>query len=154
MSILSEASVLQGKYLTFSLGEEHYGIAVSHILEIAQPSTITFVPRMPHYIRGLINLRGKVVPVVDLKRRLGLGEHSISPQACIIVVQIHLQEGTLSNIGLLVDQVRSVVDMDRLQVEDAPDFGNRQDITFLQGVAKDDNAYIHLIDIEKLFNQI
>mgnify|MGYP001588655643 FL=1 len=121
----STASVqaLAGKYLTFRLGAESYGIAVLKIREIIRLTAITAVPQMPDYVKGVINLRGKIVPVVNLRLKFGLDEAESTERTCIVVVQVELASHTKALMGLVVDGVEEVAHIAAPDIEETPDFG-------------------------------
>ena len=114
-----------GKYLTFHLGQEVYGVPVLKIREIIRLVAIMPVPQMPAYIKGVINLRGKVIPIVDLCVKLGLGSRDGSERMCIIVVQVQSVAGTEIQFGLLVDAVEEVAQIGESEIEETPEFGSQ-----------------------------
>lgn len=138
-----------GKYLTFALGKEEYGIAILKVREIIGYMTITAVPRMPEYVRGVINLRGQVIPVVDLRSRFGMETKEVTEQTCIIVVDIH-HEGQSFNAGLIVDRVQEVLDIEQDNIDDAPQFGTGVDTDFILGIGKAGSAIKILLDIDQV----
>lgn len=140
---------LAGKYLTFRLGDEEYGLEILKVQEIIQLQSITRIPRSPSCVRGVINLRGKVIPVVDLRAKFGLGAAEDTERTCIIVVQIHSGESLLV-IGILIDEVREVLDIRAESIEEAPDFGSSVDTEFILGMGKVNGAVKILLDIDKV----
>ena len=138
-----------GKYLTFALGKEEYGIAILKVREIIGYMTITAVPRMPDYVRGVINLRGQVIPVVDLRSRFGMETKEITEQTCIIVVDIH-HEGRSFNAGLIVDRVQEVLDIEQNNIDDAPQFGTDVNTDFILGIGKAGSDIKILLDINQV----
>lgn len=127
---------LAGRYLTFRNGPESYGIRVLAVREIIRQAPITTVPQLPAYIRGVLNLRGRIIPVIDLKHRFGLGASETGDRTCIIVVQIaSLSRGTMQ-MGLMVDVVEEVVQITAADLSRTPDFGLKLDTSFLLGMAK------------------
>jgi purine-binding chemotaxis protein CheW len=148
----SDLQGLAGKYLTFRLGDEAYGIAVLRIREIIQPPPITAVPRMPDYIRGVINLRGKIIPVIDLRAKFGLARATTTEHTCIVVVQVELARHHKVLMGLIVDGVEEVIQIAGQDIEETPDFGASLDTTYLLGVAKVKGAVKALLDIDKLLS--
>ena len=141
---------LAGKYLTFRLGDESYGIAVLKIREIIRLTPITAVPQMPAYIKGVINLRGKVIPVVDLRVKFGLAEAESNERTCIVVVQVELASHTKVLMGLMVDAVEEVAYIAAQDIEATPDFGTALDTAYLLGMAKVKDAVKALLDIDKV----
>lgn len=139
-----------GKHLTFMLGDEHYGIPVLTVREIIRMTDITVVPRMPEYIRGVINLRGKIIPVLDLRLRFGLPKCESTERTCIIVVQVKLSSGALTQTGLIVDEVEEVANIAATEIEDTPDFGSAVETRFIVGMAKIKGAVKTLLDVEKI----
>ena len=146
----SSTKVLAGKYLTFRLGDESYGIAVLKIREIIRLVAITAVPQMPEYIKGVINLRGKVIPVVSLRSKFGLPEDRTNERTCIIVVQVDLPGRAKALMGLMVDAVEEVAFIAAQDIEDTPDFGASLDTAYILGMAKVKGAVKSLLDIDKV----
>jgi len=138
---------LAGKYLTFTLRDESYGIDVMKILEIIRHTVITAVPQMPAYVRGVINLRGKIIPVMDLRLRFGFGDIKTSDLTCIIVVQVKLADGGSNQMGLIVDGVEEVINIGAADIEETPDFGSAVNTDYILGMAKVKGAVKTLLDI-------
>ena len=122
---LADIRQLAGKYLTFTLHCEAYGIDVLKVREIIRLTTITSVPQMPAYVRGVINLRGKIIPVMDLRLRFGFPDAPGTDQTCIIVVQVKLPDGKAAQMGLVVDGVEEVISLAASDIEETPDFGGQ-----------------------------
>ena len=141
---------LAGKYLTFALANEAYGIPVLKVREIITMLHITTVPQMPPYVKGVINLRGKVIPVIDLRTKLGLPEAEITESNCIVVVQIGINTNDLKHIGLIVDAVDEVANVSVEDIEPAPDFGGSIHVDYILGMAKVKNDVKSLLDIDKV----
>ena len=120
-----------GKYLTFHLAAEEYGIEILKVREIIGLMKITRISQSKSYIRGVINLRGKVIPVIDLRNRFGMGGTPDTEQTCVIVVDIATSEGTLM-MGVVVDAVSEVVDVSQGQIEGAPSIGSNSDTAYIQ----------------------
>jgi purine-binding chemotaxis protein CheW len=137
-----------GKYLTFKLGEGSYGIAVLKIREIIRMTDITTVPQMPAYVKGVINLRGKIIPVADLRLRFGLEAAPNTQHTCIVVVQVTLPTGGKAQTGLIVDSVEEVINLAQNEIEEAPDFGAHVDTRYILGMAKIKNVVKTLLDID------
>src|SRR6516162_8017071 len=114
-----------GKYLTFNLQSESYGIDVLKVREIIRLTTITSVPQMPAHIRGVINLRGKIIPVMDLRIRFEFATAANTEQTCIIVVQVKLPDGKSTQMGLVVDGVEEVINIAENDIEETPSFGGQ-----------------------------
>lgn len=136
-----------GKYLTFHLGKEEFGIQVLKVKEIMGVQDITSVPGTPAHLKGVINLRGKIIPVVDLRLKFAFAEAPFTQTTCIVVVQV-VQESEQSLIGLIVDGVSEVLNLNGADIEDAPDFGEGVDIPFVLGIAKVKGAVKILLKIE------
>ena len=142
------AQKLAGKYLTFTLGHESYGIDVLKVREIIRQTNITAVPQMPAHVRGVINLRGKIIPVIDLRLKFGFAEAASTEQTCIIVVQVKLPDGKASQMGLVVDGVEEVANIAGADIEETPDFGGQICTDYILGMAKVKNAVKALLDID------
>ncbi len=141
---------LAGKYLTFVLGDEYYGIAVLKIREIIRMLDITPVPQMPDYVRGVVNLRGKIIPVIDLRRRFALAKAETNERTCIVVVQVDLPLGDKSQMGMVVDAVEEVVNIAIEDMEETPNFGAKLQSDYILGVAKVKGKVKTLLDIDKV----
>jgi purine-binding chemotaxis protein CheW len=138
-----------GKYLTFELGAEVYAIEVLQVNEIIRMVEITRVPRTPSFVRGVINLRGRIVPVVDLRLRFGLESKQDSDRTCIVVV--HRSGGKGNNVmGLVVDHVRDVLEISEDQIDPPPTFGASSNSAFVLGLGKLSSAVAIMIDVEKI----
>lgn len=133
------------QYLTFRIGDENYGLELSQTREIIEYSGITEVPLMPKFLRGVINLRGEVVPVIDLAVRLGRKSIEVQKRTCIIVVELQNNEQN-HVLGLLADSVSEVIEMNDENIEDAPSFGANIRADFIQGIAKRDDEFVVLLD--------
>jgi len=139
---------LGGKYLTFTLQQESYGIEVLKVREIIRLIAITAVPQMPPYVRGVINLRGKIIPVVDLRLRFGLGSVQNTQQTCIVVVLVKLPEGKTTQMGVIVDGVEEVANIAAADIEETPNFGSQISTSYILGMAKIKGAVKTLLDID------
>ncbi len=140
---------LAGKYLTVVLDNEAYGIAVLKVREIIRLQKITPVPQMPDFVKGVINLRGRVVPVIDLRVKFGL-KAEIADRTCVVVVQISVEAGRNIQMGLVVDSVEEVVSLTEAEIEPTPEFGARIDTSYLLGLAKVKGVVKTLLDIERV----
>ena len=143
------ASKLAGKYLTVVLDNEAYGIAVLKVREIIRMQKITPVPQMPSFVKGVINLRGRVIPVVDLRVKFGL-QAEFAERTCIVVVQVKLPTEQIVQMGLIVDSVEEVVTLTNEEIEPTPDFGAKVDTTYLLGMAKVKGQVKTLLDIDRV----
>ncbi len=139
-----------GKYLTFTLGNESYGIVVLKVREIIRVPDITSVPQMPEYVKGVINLRGKVIPVADLRIKFQLHNIKDTERTCVVVVQVQLPTGAQPLIGLIVDAVEEVVNIPSTDIEPTPDFGSNLDTHYILGMAKVKGVVKTLLDLDRV----
>ncbi|MDR1613770.1 MAG: chemotaxis protein CheW [Planctomycetota bacterium] len=137
-----------GKYLTFVLNEEQYGIEILKVREILGVLPITPMPQAPHFVKGVINLRGKVIPVIDSRLKFGMMEKEVTPETCIIVVDVN---GAW--MGMIVDTVKEVMDIRDEQIEDAPRMGGGGD-SGIRGLGKVGNQVKILLDIDKVMSDM
>lgn len=142
---------LAGKYLTFRLAEEEYGLEILKVQEIIQMQAVTRVPRTPDYVRGVINLRGKVIPVIDLRKKFSLETAKDTEKTCIIVVQIASGD-THVVMGIIIDEVKEVLDIRAENIEDTPSFGSSIDTEFILGMGKIGTSVKILLDIDKVMS--
>lgn len=133
------------QFLTFELGDELYGVEILKVQEIRGWSEPTIIPNAPHFIRGVINLRGAIVPILDLRRRFEMEETEFTPQTVVIVVNV--QDRT---IGMVVDAVSDVVDFEQAEIRNAPDFGATIDASFIRGLSPHEERMVILLHIDKL----
>lgn len=140
---------LAGKYLTFELGSEIYGIEILKVQEIIGIMSITNVPKTPDYVRGVINLRGKVIPVVELRRKFRMTTVEDTERTCIIVVQVKGADGPIT-MGILVDEVSEVVDIVAGQIEPAPTFGSSVNTAFILAMGKIGARVVIMLDVDKV----
>lgn len=138
-----------GKYLAVVIDTEAYGIAVVKVREIIRLQKITSVPQMPSFVRGVINLRGRVIPIVDLRLKFGLKAVD-AERTCIVVVQVALASNTAAQMGLIVDSVEEVVNLAADQIESTPEFGGSIDTRYLLGMAKVHGQVKTLLDIDRV----
>ncbi|HNS20988.1 MAG TPA: chemotaxis protein CheW [Sedimentisphaerales bacterium] len=136
-----------GKYLTFALAQEEYGLEILKVREIIGYIDVTAVPQTPHYVKGVINLRGQVIPVVDLRAKFGMEAAEVTDQTCIIVVEI-AHGGRKFSTGIVVDHVQEVLDIDGQVIEEAPEFGGATDADFILGMGKVGDSVKILLDID------
>ena len=141
---------LAGKYLTFTLQSESYGIDVLKIREIIRLTNITPVPQMPAFVRGVINLRGKIIPVIDLRLRFGFEQAQSTDSTCIVVVLVKLPDGKSTQMGLVVDGVEEVVNIAATDIEETPDFGGQVSNDYIVGMAKLKGVVKTLLDIDRV----
>lgn len=140
------------QYLTFNLDDGHYAIGISEVREVLDFTHITKVPRTPDFMRGVINLRGTVVPVVDLRLQLGMTAGTKTVDTCIVIVEIDLEDATLV-IGLLADSVQEVVDIDNASVEPPPTMGSHLNLEFIKGIGKQDDKFVIILEIDKILSR-
>jgi len=141
----------EGKYLTFSLNEEEYGIGILKVREIIGMMPITSVPQTPEFVKGVINLRGKVIPVVDLRLKFGMPPLDYNERTSIIVVEVRGQSGHVQ-IGIVVDSVSEVVNIKGEDIEDTPTFGTKLDTEYILGMAKIGKGVKILLDINRVLS--
>ena len=141
----------EGKYLTFSLAGEEYGIGILKVKEIIGMMPITTVPRTPGFLKGVINLRGKVIPVVDLRLKFGMKEMSYTERTCIIVAEMQGGSGNIQ-MGIVVDSVSEVLNIKGMDVEETPAFGAKLDTDYILGMAKMNGGVKILLDIDKVLS--
>lgn len=143
--------VTDGKHLTFNLGEGGYGISILKIKEIIGLMTVTAVPQTPEYIKGVINLRGKVIPIIDLRLRFGMAAADYTERTCIIVVQIEAQHKGTVQMGIVVDSVSEVLTIKADDIEPTPNLtGSTVHHSFIQGLAKINDSVKILLDINRI----
>jgi len=141
----------EGKYLTFTLAGEEYGISILKVKEIIGMMPITTVPQTPPYVKGVINLRGKVIPVVDLRSKFGMDSIEYTERTCIIVVEIAGSATTIP-MGIVVDSVSEVLNIKSGDIEETPSFGNQLDTDYILGMAKVGGGVKILLDIDRVMN--
>lgn len=139
------------QYLTFTLAEEVFAVDVDRVREILEITNITKVPQVPDFMRGVINLRGCVVPVLDLRLKFGMAETAQTVNTCIIVVEVEM-DGEKIVLGALADSVQEVIEMEASQIEAAPHIGTHLKTDFLKGMGKHDNRFVMILDIDKVFS--
>ncbi len=146
-----ESITESGQYLTFTLDSEIYSIEISQVREVLDLTKITKVPRMPEFMRGVINLRGGVVPVIDLRRKFEVGVMNDTVDTCIIILEISLDD-KMSIIGAIADSVKEVITIEPEEIEQAPKIGTRLDTLFISGMSKKDDDFIIILDVAKVFS--
>ena len=146
-AVATKKEVTEGKFLTFALGTEEYGIEILKVREIIGLMDITTVPQTPDYMKGVINLRGKVIPVIDLRLKFSMLEDEHTQETCVIVVEVNNAQ-----IGIIVDSVSEVLDIKSTEIEDAPSFGQGIDTDFIMGLGKTKEKIIILLDIEEVLS--
>lgn len=140
-------------YLTFKIGSEEFGAHVSKVLNILELQKITKVPKSPDYMRGVINLRGLVLPVIDTRVKFGMSATEITPDTCIVVMDLVNEDETV-HIGALVDSVVAVREIEQDQIQSPPSIGKRYQSEFITGVVQLDDSFILILDLIKLFTSV
>lgn len=139
------------QYLTFKLGDEIFALDIGQVREVLDYTSITKVPRTPEFMRGVINLRGNVVPVVDMRLKFGMSKTEKTVNTCIIIVEVSLDNET-TILGALADSVQEVIELGPEQIEPAPKIGTRLRTEFISGMGKRDDNFIIILDIDKIFS--
>jgi len=151
MTTAMKEAVEQEQYLTFLLAGEEYAIGILKVKEIIEYDTVTTVPKTPRWVRGVINLRGAVVPVVDLGLKFGLEDRLVTKTTCIVIVEGQV-EGQSTLMGVMVDAVSQVMDIAAGDVQEVPTFGTRIKVDYLQGMAQLGKKFVLLLDIDKVLS--
>lgn len=145
------AEILEFQYLTLSLGDERYAIPVGRVLEVVEHTRVTRLPRTAAFMKGLIDLRGRGVPVMDLRLRFGMAETELTRDTAIVVIELNAREGR-TVVGLLADAVHEVVEIRPERVEKAPSFGAGPAADFLRGVGRLEESFVLILDIDRIFD--
>lgn len=143
--------VITNQYLTFKLDEELYALDIAQVREVLDFTRVTKVPRTPDFMRGVINLRGNVVPVVDLRLKFGMSKVEQTVDTCIIIVEIIVDDEP-TVLGALADSVEEVLELEPRQIEPAPKIGTRLNTDFIKGMGKKEEQFIIILDIDKVFS--
>lgn len=138
------------QFLSFTLGDEEYGVDILRVQEIRSWEPVSRIPNVPGYEKGVVNLRGAIVPIIDLRERFGLGHLEYTPLTVVVVLQIQTEEGKMRTMGVVVDSVSDVVDVDKKTIQDAPNFGTKVSTEFINGLASVNDRMVMLLDVEKL----
>jgi purine-binding chemotaxis protein CheW len=149
MSVSSITEISQ--YLTFKLEDEVFALDISKVREVLDFTVIAKVPETPDFMLGVINLRGSVVPVVDMRLKFGMSRTEKTVNTCIIIVEVEV-DGEITILGALADSVQEVMDLDPDQIEPPPRIGTRLKTKFIKGMGKRDNQFIIILDIDKVFS--
>ena len=139
-----------GKYLTFALGKEQYGLEILKVREIIGYMEITAIPQTPQYVKGVINLRGQVIPVIELRAKFSMDSADVTEQTCVIVVEVQAGNNRTFSTGLIVDNVEEVLDIAGQDIEEAPQFGSTVNTSFILGMGKIGDSVKILLDIDKV----
>ena len=149
---ISESKTLAGKYLTFNLMDEYYGISVDWILQIIAIPEITVIPKTPPFVKGVINLRGKIIPVMDMRLRFSLPVQEYDERTSIVIIKIKIEKDEVY-IGFIVDKVNEVLDIEEKETEKTPTFGVDLDTRYILGMAKVKNKVTTLLNISEIITQ-
>jgi len=149
--VVAKTDEVPAQYLTFSLGGEMFGVGILNVKEIIEYGNLTEIPMMPDFIRGVINLRGSVVPVIDLSARFGSTPTEIGRRTCIVIVEV-LDEDTSHDIGIIVDAVSEVLEIPGSEIEPPPSFGARIRADFIFGMGKVAGKFVILLEIDKVLS--
>ncbi len=139
------------QYLTFTLGEEDFALEIARVREVLDYTTITRVPRMPAFLLGVINLRGNVVPVIDLRLKLGMSAIRRTVDTCIVIVEIEI-DGELTRVGALADSVKEVMDLDPSRIAPPPRLGTRLKSEYIKGMGKQEEGFLIILDIDRVLS--
>ncbi len=142
---------ISGQVLTFKLADEVYGVDIMSVREVLDFSSVTKVPHTPEYMVGVINLRGNVVPVVDLKKKFKIGKTEKTVNTCIIIVEVEI-DGESTVLGALADSVQEVVEFEKDCIEDAPKIGTQLNTAFIAGMAKRDSGFVIILNVNAVFS--
>ena len=147
----NETNKITNSYLSFNLGEEEFAAHVSKVLNILEMTKITEVPKAPDYMKGVINLRGAVLPVIDTRIKFGMTPTVYTANTCIVVMEVEMGNDMIQ-VGALVDSVQAVLEIENNQIQPPPSIGSKYKSDFIYGMAKVNDKFIMLLDMEKVFN--
>lgn len=142
----------QQQHLSFMLGQQAYAVNILSIKEIIEHGQLTDVPMMPAFIRGVINLRGRVVPVIDLQARFGRAQTAINRRTCIVIIEVAAEAGQ-QEIGIMVDAVNEVIDIPADEIEPAPSFGAGLNAAFIRGMGKVNGDFLMILDLDSILSE-
>lgn len=140
---------LAGKYLTFTLDKEEYAIEILKVNQVIRMQEITTIPRVPSFVRGVINLRGMIIPIIDMRKKFAMADHADTERSCIVVIQLG-QDGKTVNMGIVIDEVREVLEIPAGDIEETPSFGAGIDTEFIMGIAKTGKTVKMMLNIGKV----
>ncbi|GAB7027656.1 chemotaxis protein CheW [Geotalea toluenoxydans] len=148
-----EGSQIEGatQYLTFTLDDEVFALDIGKVREVLDYTTVTKVPQTPEFMRGVINLRGNVVPVVDMRLKFGINATENTVNTCIIIVEVDV-DGEITILGAMADSVQEVLDLEPDQIEPPPRIGTKMRTDFIRGMGKRDEQFIMILDIDRIFS--
>jgi purine-binding chemotaxis protein CheW len=138
------------QFLSFTLGDEEYGVDILRVQEIRSWEPVSRIPNVPSYEKGVVNLRGAIVPIVDLRERFGLSHLEYSPLTVVVVLQMQTERDQPRVMGVVVDSVSDVIDVDKKTIQSAPNFGTKVSTEFINGLASVNQRMVMLLDVEKL----
>ena len=141
----------QGQYLTFTLGKEIFALDIVKVREVLELTTVSEIPRTPEYMKGVINLRGHAVPVVDMRLKLGMSQIEHTVDTCIIILEVRFGEESIV-MGALVDSVREVFEMSENDIEPAPKMGASIEASYIKGMGRQDDQFIIIVDVDSIFS--
>lgn len=139
------------QFLSFTLGDEEYGVDILRVQEIRSWEPVSRIPNVPAYEKGVVNLRGAIVPIIDLRERFQLGHREYTPLTVVVVLQAHIND-RIRVIGVVVDSVSDVVDVNKLNIQNAPNFGAKVSTEFINGLVSVNGRMVMLLDVDKLLN--
>jgi purine-binding chemotaxis protein CheW len=149
---MADAGIMETtQYLSFKLGEEVFALEIGKVREVLDFTAVTKVPRTPEFIRGVTNVRGSVVPVVDLRLKFGMAKTNKTVNTCLIIAEVTVDEET-SVLGALADSVQEVMDLDPGQIEPAPTIGTRLNTEFIKGIGRHNERFVIILDFDKVFS--
>ena len=142
----------QGQFLTFTLGKEIFALDIVKVREVLELTTVSEIPRTPEYMKGVINLRGHAVPVVDMRLKLGMSQTEHTVDTCIIILEVAF-DGDAIVMGALVDSVREVFEMSENDIEPAPKMGAAIEASYIKGMGRQDDQFIIIVDVDRIFSE-
>ncbi len=138
------------QFLSFTLGDEEYGVDILRVQEIRSWEPVSRIPNVPDYEKGVVNLRGAIVPIIDLRERFGLGHLAYTPLTVVVVLQTQAEQGHARIMGVVVDSVSDVIDVEEKTIQSAPNFGTKVSTEFINGLASVNERMVMLLDVNKL----
>jgi purine-binding chemotaxis protein CheW len=151
MELKEKEEAIQQQYLTFFLAEEEYAVSIQRVKEIIEYTTVTRVPKVPLWVRGVINLRGNVVPVVDLSLRFGLEQRAVTKTTCVVIVEVE-QDAERMVMGVIADAVNQVIELTSSDIEEPPAFGTAVRLEYLSGMAKLGKKFALILNIDRVLS--
>jgi len=151
---MAEHNILHiNSYLSFKLGEEEFATNAGRVLSILEMTKITEVPQAPAFMKGIINLRGRVLPVIDIRLKFGMLPTVFTSNTCIVVMEVEMDNSS-AQLGVLVDSVQAVLEVDKDKVLEAPNIGSRYRAEFIEGIIQQGDGFVMLLDIDKVFSSM